>query len=504
MQAIHKSIKSRNTKAKVAGTGLVKTNLIKASLISITGITTLSALLVLPLLSISSVSAADGFSYDVHVQPSLNISVSTDTVSLLLNPSNHPFGTGDLTITIGTNNPTGYNLYVEADSTDLANTAFAEPAYIETLESSSAESNFPAGYWGYQISDGGSDQSGIQSTTNFYPFSSGTLIDQSSTATNPVDTTLTFAAKTSYGKPAGLYSLDLNFKALPIVTIENMQNLTPSICTDEPKIVTDSRDGQVYTIQRLPWKQFDDNGNLVAEGTKCWMLDNLRLDISDPAVQARLSNQNTNASNETLGYLINGGGTSPYPANGVSKDWTSSDQNSYNLPYIAVSGDKDGGGTWDRNTVPSTVYGDASGKVGVYYNFCAASAGSYCYASGAAPENVNATEDVCPAGWSLPIGGATGEFQYLCNAYKGSACENPDTSTGALSMRNALSTPLSGFFNDGVAKRQGGYATFWSSTRYSGSSTYNLRVYSDSVYPQNGNGRYNGFSVRCVLTEPQS
>ncbi len=453
---------------------------------------------------------ADSLDYSVQIRPSLNITVSSSTVQLLLNPSTTPFGKADLTVSVGTNNFTGYKLYMKSlnDATDLVNSAFSTPTVIETLSSSTTEANFIsdatlANKWGYRVTsaDNTGADSDITSTTDFFPFVSGAKkIGSASSAVNNSTTTLTFASKVNYEKPAGLYSLDFNFNAIPIVTTSTFQDLIehPEICTSEPTIITDVRDGQAYTIQRLPWKRFEADGTTVAEsGTKCWMLDNLRLDISDPAVQARLSNQNTNASNTTLGYLVNGGGTSPYTTAAVSDAWTSSSQNSYNLPYIKVSGDKDGGGTWTRDTVPSRKYGDATGKVGVYYNYCAASAGSYCYASGAGTGN--ATEDVCPAGWSLPTGGASGDFQYLCSAYKGSACENPDSSTGALSMRNALSTPLSGHFNRGLAYYQGDGAYFWSSTYGSGTYMYNLHVTSGTVNPQNTNYRYYGFSVRCVL-----
>ncbi len=456
---------------------------------------------------------ADGLDYTVQVRPSLNITLSSSTVSLLLNPSTTPFGKADLNVSVGTNNFSGYKLYINATDNKLVNTAYSDPTYIETLSSSTTESAFPANSWGYRISSLSSGNANDADTSiedftgnNFYPFTpstttSGTLINSSTTATNDSNVTLTFGSKVNYEKPSGLYSLDFNFKALPIVTTNNIQNLDPTLCTSDPTIVTDNRDGQAYTIARLPWKQFDEGGNLIAEGTNCWMLDNLRLDLTDPAVQARLSNQNTNASNETLGYLINGGGSSPYSVSGVSKDWSLS--NLFANPVVAVSGEKDGGGTWTRNDVVDVRYGDGSGKTGAFYNLCAASAGSYCYRWNTGTGDVQ--YDICPASWRLPTGGVDGEYQTLCNAYKGSECTSPDGTSGAISMRDALSIPYSGYIMNSLLYYQDARVYFWTSTYNSPNYVYLLHANEHSyVYPQLAYDRRLGFSVRCVLTEPQS
>ena len=62
----------------------------------------------------------------------------------------------------------------------------------------------------------------------------------------------------------------------------------------------------------------------------------------------------------------------------------------------------------------------------------------------------------------------------------------------------ALSSPLSGNFNDSSANNQGSNGNFWSSTYNSATNMYNLNVNATNVNPQNNNNRNNGFSVRCV------
>ena len=114
---------------------------------------------------------------NVNIRPSMTLSVSSNDISLDLNPATKPFDTKDLTITIGTNNPTGYKLYLTSDSTNLINTE-DNTKTIETLPSSTPASgydkaSFPANYWGYRKSNGSS------SSGNYLPFASDLLVSSS-------------------------------------------------------------------------------------------------------------------------------------------------------------------------------------------------------------------------------------------------------------------------------------------------------------------------------------
>ena len=243
------------------------------------------------------------------------------------------------------------------------------------------------------------------------------------------------------------------------VALPEMQSLTSAQCTTAGTKVYDNRDGSTYLVKRL------------ADGN-CWMLDNLRLDPT--TVSLATLQGNTNASNTTLSYLKNGGGSSPYPASGVSSAWTSSSQN---LPYINAT---------SKDTT-TTSYGSGSGKVGVYYNYCAASAGSYCYTMSSS--SGDATEDLCPAGWRMPTGGSSDEYQALYTAY----------SSDATDFKNALSTPLSGYFYSGSVQAQGTAGYFWSSTRSSNYAMRILRVDADYVRPTYTHNRFYGVPMRCIL-----
>lgn len=169
-----------------------------------------------------------------------------------------------------------------------------------------------------------------------------------------------------------------------------MQNFDSSLCSITGTYVYDNRDDEVYLVKKL------------ADG-KCWMLDNLRLDLTDSDVQANLTSSTTNASNTALNYLKNGGGSAPYATAAV----TSTYGNYFTVPYGDInykSGDyKD-----------FSEYGYGSGINGVFYNYCAASAGSYCYEAGPGFDSgYDIQDDICPVGWKMPTSSETSRLHSL-------------------------------------------------------------------------------------------
>lgn len=259
-----------------------------------------------------------------------------------------------------------------------------------------------------------------------------------------------------------------------------LQNLSADKCTTTMSTAIDSRDGTEYHIQRL------------ADGN-CWLLDNLALDLTNPTVLNGMNENNTHASNTTLGYLkgTTTGTTSDQYATAKVANWTYS--YSYSAPLVNMT---------NKDVVPTSYNGTddpmkdrvvaGSWKVGGYYNYCAASAGSYCYGNGtsAGTPSGNATEDICPKGWRMPTTGNSGEYQTLYS----NTNYNPNDK-----YREALRLPLSGYFYNGSARNQGSDGHWWSSTRYGSIHMYFLLAYTSSIDPFNSNGRDRGLSVRCVL-----
>lgn len=281
------------------------------------------------------------------------------------------------------------------------------------------------------------------------------------------------------------------------LTIPVMQSMASSSCTTSGSYAYDNRDGEVYYIKRL------------ADG-RCWMLDNLRLDPVE--VSLATLRGNTNASNETLNYLKGvsvGTASDKYATSGVSKTW--SDGNSNSDPRIAVDSSSglceetankkiecaNSDYSWGSDSyISSTPDGEstvAEGKIGVYYNYCAATAGSYCYGDGddSGTSVGNATEDLCPTGWRMPTGSNSSnssEYIDLINAYNDDYTE----------IQTALRTPLSGAIFDGHAQQQKTDGYFWSSTRRMNNLTWILSVEVDDATTA-GWYRDSGTTMRCTL-----
>ena len=277
-----------------------------------------------------------------------------------------------------------------------------------------------------------------------------------------------------------------------ITTLTVPTDPVSSNCKNEavtPQLVYDPRDNEAYYVARLC------DGNI-------WMLDNLRLDLTNSTVINALNSTNTNATDAQLAYLkgtSTGTTSDQYPTAGLSgSEWTTS--YSYSVPQAAAR--------WKDDIAPVT-FGLGTGKVGVYYNYCATSAGTYCWGNGTSSTGSPTTDpntssyrdiegDICPAGWYLP--NYTGEFAALSSAYNGGGTLGGDTTlTQGVAHNTALSTPLSGYLSSGSSRNYlgtGGY--FWSSTWYGTGSMYLRYVYATSV----GNGynlRNYGLSIRCVL-----
>lgn len=224
-----------------------------------------------------------------------------------------------------------------------------------------------------------------------------------------------------------------------------IQNLNPLLCSSIPRTVIDNRDNEAYTIARL------NDGN-------CWMLDDLRL--GSTTLLSPLSDANTNMPENTTFSFV-------HPERLYD----------YTQPEI--------------DTIHAgesvTNYGSGTGKAGVYYNFCSASANTVC--SDTSPQS--ATYDICPAGWRLPTGGSSGELQGLYATY------------GNVSGFNlGFSTALSGWY-DANARRYMDFnsaVVYWSSTASNNiNKTYILKLTRNSILQNTGYLENNGFSIRCML-----
>ena len=314
-------------------------------------------------------------------------------------------------------------------------------------------------------------------------------------STGGVKLTTTYAAYISKTQPADTYSGQVIYTLVhpsdapdpgpkSIDTAITLQDVT--FCKDtlvEGQVYTliDSRDNQEYKVARL------------ADG-KCWMLDNLALDPTDANTAANMSASNTNATAEAIMNYLNGGSSNVGWSNIAVANATSG-FSSFTAPNINNA---------YRNTLV-TSYGPAStngqAKMGIYYNYCAATVGTYCFTSGSdadIPDTIiDAPQDVCPVNWRMPTGGASGEYVALYNKYNTTM-----DATNTASLQYNLSTSLSGFAGDRSAFNQGLEGGWWSSTYYNDGLMYILHVYPLYVAPDSYyTYRSNGYAMRCLVGE---
>ncbi len=154
----------------------------------------------------------------------------------------------------------------------------------------------------------------------------------------------------------------------------------------------DNRDNEVYNVAKLA------DGNV-------WLLDNLRL---DPAtLLQQLTPANTNMDPNTP-FTLPESSTSNnlcFASSAVPNCDNSGNDSHTSLTIASIyTGRKD-------EIIPATT----PGKAGVFYNYCATTAGTYCY-----PDNLEGIEveyDICPAGWSIPSGTEQGDYNQLFIAY---------------------------------------------------------------------------------------
>ena len=286
----------------------------------------------------------------------------------------------------------------------------------------------------------------------------------------------------------GTYDISSTIKEQPVEERIYLQDITPATCPTTKTRVYDRRDNESYYIQKL------------ADGN-CWLLDNLRL---DSATTATLDTSNTNMS-----PVYNFELPESWPINsGYS-------YSTYEAPRITTNFKNEGLASWwqaDSGTFTNeynlnakyTVEDSATvafaevSRIGVYYNFCAATAGTSCEDhDGNPPEGFVSdgnTYDICPAGWRIPTGGTgTGEYADLRSSY-GTIDEFQD----ALNVR--LGSGMVNGVNTQWHPRYIGF--YWSSSVYATIYAYYLSTWDYGRAEDAFHNRDIGHAVRCMMQIP--
>jgi len=423
---------------------------------------------------------ADNVDYTVNVADSLNVTVSSNNVVLDLNPNTKTSDSQDITVTVGTNNITGYKLNMSStgDITSLSRDSSGDgiTASIPTLSSAAGTtaSSLSDNTWGYRLNN----------TGNFVPYVSGVKIMEKNVATNADTATLSFASKINYNQAAGAYAINLIFTGtvnpLCDTTITGyMQTFDP--CPDmaigTSGTLKDLRDNKVYTVAKLADGQIWMTSNLnLAGGTKLYSeTSNVPAGYPESAGVGYYTLPNSSSSgfsSDTTAYVYNTGNE--------TTTQTSAANNSYYSWLAATAGGKDADGNAVTGNGPDTAY------------------------------------SVCPKNWRLPKSGnqsdtsATsttgykkGDFYKLATAY-GANLESSYYQNSAVFYQNAGPNTLpnfllAGYYYSSSFYYGGTYGYYWSSSSYSSTDAYNLDFGSSGVSSADSNYRRYGFSVRCVF-----
>ena len=262
-----------------------------------------------------------------------------------------------------------------------------------------------------------------------------------------------------------------------------MQDMTSEICNSiiigSPAITTDiakntlidTRDGTTYLVAKY------------ADG-HCWMRQNLSLSLSNNADVIAYNFETDSTFNYRPAY-------STQTSTGTA--WASDASDGAR----SYGGDKDKyiGGTDISTTASITTSGQPYEKIGILYNWAAATAQTGAQAAAATTE---VSTSICPKGWRLPADEREYSFSVLMGSYS-----LPTTNQNSTGYSGQLQNPLNfnrpGYYDRGnTLGNRGVSAWFWSSVARSSEIASYLHFSGTSFQPHGSALKGYGWSIRCV------
>ena len=465
-----------------------------------------------------------GSTATLAIDPSIAISIPGEISFAVTPTATGEFASGSATLSVSTNNSSGYALYLSApDGNALKSLNPSTSATVAALSqpATSDSDDFTSNSWGYNLGTSTPDAS---ATYQAVPLDQSQPQQTTEAPTN--DTyTLTFGAKVDNTIPSGTYTstVTISVVANPVILTWDelvlMQDMNPSACAGAPvgatKRLKDDRDGKLYWVAKLADNQ-------------CWMTQNLDFDIpeggltnenglaaktdlpdgtvwdssSDYAPQATTGSpfsdsSYTGAYSFDPGMYVNNNPTAwfscdDYWSGGSCLNWTEVSS------MTAMTEERTDGTIIDGNTY------DAHYLAGNYYQYDAATAGTGCSlhsyddattSTACNPEGVDdATGSICPKGWTLPSDSNNDYSQLIDDAY------NISDLTGAAPLtKSPLYFIPAGHVTSGSLYVAGRYGYYWSSTAFLTEAGH-LYFYKSRVYPSNYGltDRHDGHPVRCL------
>ena len=296
---------------------------------------------------------------------------------------------------------------------------------------------------------------------------------------------------TNYGPNETITTGDLSTQGMQlyakwIASAGNFQgwNGCSGLSAGDITALTDTRDGNTYAVA----KYADD---------QCWMMENIRLDLSDENLE--ISGFNTNKPTRAFSQTINE--NHPSSTNSFCASSTAACVNT--IKHNTDNTNRTLTASYDTNDTATSWY-----SYGHYYNWHTITAGNGTLEESTAGATVSG--DICPSSWRLPTGyGSTGNFARLDVAIGGSgANQASDTPEGLVGSKRWRTYPLNFIYS-------GEYKTTVSNRAISASSatrnianterTNNLWLKTDGVYVNsNITYKYRGQTARCIFQGIQS
>ena len=433
---------------------------------------------------------------------SLTVPATIEFADVMATPSGATT-TASATIGVTTTASAGYKLYLYAEDNSLKS---LNPNTTQSITSASASSldKFANNTWGYSLTEGttaGTTYSALP-TTNTTP----TQTKDTSDTNSANDTyTLSLGAKVDSTIPSGTYTSTLTISVVAepaLVTIVFNGNGATSGSMDSLRIPAGSS-------QTLPSNTFArtnynyDGWNTSATGNGTSYADGSTYTAPADAAGTTITLYAQWADPYIMqDFTATDCESKASQANVYVRD--SRDQNIYTARYIngtcwmtqnlrlsggrtLTSADSNVASSWffpDNSLTSGNSYTEArfilsddpryAKEYGGYYNYCAASAGSVCDST-----MMDATQSICPAGWTLPTGGSNSQ------------------QSGITSYMDAFSPVLSGYYGSGSLDNAGSYGFWWSATANNIATQYSL-YYNGWYFDTSAYNKLHGNSVRCI------
>ena len=238
------------------------------------------------------------------------------------------------------------------------------------------------------------------------------------------------------------------------------------------------------------------------------MTENLRLSWSSSRTLTSADTNINTTTSKTIDVATQAISTNGVPSTTEINAWKESGESESWARWLSRSnGDHTETNPSQSGAAATNLTGENQ-LIGTYYNWYTSTLGSLNSTTETPNIGVNAPDDICPKGWQLPRYTGSGSWMYLIRdtysviTTQGDQSTLPDGKTDANTKLHAFpfSLPYSGYVRRilGATRAQatGGY--FWSAAPTSTTNSRYLAFHGTGVWPEHGDYRTQGFSVRCV------